>query len=822
MAHFREFDCEKQPLAEHLVSVAELSESFAGKIGLAELGHLVGLLHDLGKYSSEFQIYLMSAVGLLNFDEDEEYVDAKGLKGKIDHSSAGAQLVWRELSKRGRQSSYVGQILALCILSHHSGLIDCLTLVSGKPVVNTFSKRINKTEERTHLLESFEKSDSSIRNRIDELLNKPDLEKSLVTIITNICKLEQNHENSLFIVNLKVNFLIRYLYSCLIDADRINSAEFEDPQLITLRNNSRFDSWDELISRLEGKLSSFKQKSRIDYIRRDISNNSVKAASSDKGLFTLTVPTGGGKTLTSLRFALHHARNCKMDRIVYVIPYTTIIDQNANEVRKILEPAGIEPGRIVLEHHSNLKPETETWRTKRISENWNAKVVFTTSVQFLETLFGSGTRGARRMHQLANSVLIFDEIQSLPVKCIHLFNNAINFLVEQCNCTVIMCSATQPLLDKVNKNKGALRVSVGAEIIPDVSILFEDLKRVELLDLRKPGGWSLEEVISLALAEVKKSGSCLVVVNTKKDAQLLYRLIENSERISTFHMSTNMCPTHRMSILVKVKKLLSQNRPTICISTQLIESGIDIDFGSVVRFLAGLDSIAQAAGRCNRSGSKKVGFVHVVNPKDENLSMLEEIKVGCENAQQVLDEYADDPEKFDYNPIGPKAMEFYYKNYFFNRSEKMDYPIPAEIYGRDDTLINLLSINSKVVEEYKREYKNPPEINLHQSFMSAAKAFKVIDTPTQGVIIPYGKKGRAVVNELCSTNQPKRELDLLRQAQHFSVNVLPTKLVQYFDNDIIDEVKEGVGILYLRDLRYYSSAFGLCDKPTGEKEVLNG
>ncbi|MDD5724500.1 MAG: DEAD/DEAH box helicase [Syntrophales bacterium] len=242
----------------------------------------------------------------------------------------------------------------------------------------------------------------------------------------------------------------------------------------------------------------------MDEIRKEVSAHCLDAAKQPGGLFTLTVPTGGGKTLASLRFALHHAKEYGMDRIIYIIPFTSIIDQNAQVVREILEPEECpgDAGRIVLEHHSNIGADIQSWKEKLLTENWDAPVVFTTMVQLLETLFGGGTRGARRMHQLANVVIVFDEIQTLPIKCVHLFNNAVNFLVDHCGSTVILCTATQPLLGAVDQKKGALELSEKNELMPNVGKLFIDLKRVHVHDCRKSLGWTYSEIAALAVEQV--------------------------------------------------------------------------------------------------------------------------------------------------------------------------------------------------------------------------------------------------------------------------------------------------------------------------------
>jgi CRISPR-associated endonuclease/helicase Cas3 len=821
IAHVRESDGAIQSLTDHLTGVSALSRGHASKIGLAEQGELIGLLHDLGKFSAEFQNYLKSAVELLNPDEDE-FVDARGLKGKVDHSSAGAQYVWRELSSQGALGPIVGQILALCIASHHSGLIDCLSTDPNRPVEDAFSKRMNKMDMRTHLDEALGKADTAILAKAQELIAQPEMLQGIQSAIREIIRAAPEKSDRSIIAQQQIGLLVRFLFSCLIDADRIDTADFESPRQARLRMSGKYANWETLIDRLENHLAVLQPRHPIDLLRQDISRHCHEGASRRKGIYTLTVPTGGGKTLASLRFALHHAKKHGLDRVIYVIPFTSIIDQNATVVRSILEPDGTDPGSVLLEHHSNLTPEQQSWRGKILSENWDAPVIYTTSVQFLETLFGAGTRGARRMHQLANAVLIFDEIQTLPVNCVHLFNNAINFLADQCGSTVILCTATQPLLDKVDPRKGAIRIPKGNELMPDVKRLFDDLKRVEVINRRKPGGWAMEEIAALAQKETAEAGSCLIIVNTKNAAQTLYRLIRQQVGTAVFHLSTSMCPAHRKIILAEVRERLARLEPTLCVSTQLIEAGVDVDFGAVIRFTAGLDSIAQAAGRCNRNGIRDIGYVHVVNPQDENLSMLPDISVGRDKAERVLDDYEENPDKFGNNRIGPEAMDWYYQNYFYSRAGDMDYPVPENALGRNDTLLNLLSANTLALAEHARVNGKAPNVYLRQSFMAAAKAFKAIDTPTRGVIVPYGQAGRDLITMLCAAYLPDKEFELLRRAQQFSVNVFPQVLERLAKTGVVQEIQEGTGILFLTDSRYYSDEFGLSETPEGKMEVLCG
>ena len=318
IAHRREIDGAIQSLDEHLLQVADIAKSLAAKIGLNEQGELLGLLHDLGKYSGEFQNYLQSAVGLINPDEDE-YVDARGLKGKVDHSTAGAQLVWAELSKQGDMGRIVGQICGLCIASHHSGLIDCLSSVANHPVKDVFTERISKQDSRTHLVEAESKTDALVDKRVRELVGSQGLidgvKKSIRQVmLRNDVKGLDPLKNK--ITQFKLGLLVRFLFSCLIDADRVDAADFEKPQNAKHRLKGRYTEWPLLIERLEKYLQGLTLKyPEMDEIRRNISDHCREGAARDKGIYTLTVPTGGGKTLSSLRFALHHAER-HLDRIL--------------------------------------------------------------------------------------------------------------------------------------------------------------------------------------------------------------------------------------------------------------------------------------------------------------------------------------------------------------------------------------------------------------------------------------------------------------------------------------------------------------------------
>ncbi len=821
IAHIREKDGDIQPLVDHLREVGDLAREFAQKINTPLAGNLLGLLHDFGKFSVAFQNYINSAQGRIQPDEDD-FVDAKALKGKIDHSSAGAQLIWHRLPKFGNhgKGEFAAQILALCIASHHSGLINCI----DKEANNTFSKRMGKADEQTHLCECLDNAESELLSTVNSLVNQG-LVKEIFCKLKDLIDFSNIKEQKFSKIDaFSLGIFTRFLFSCLVDADRLNSAEFETP----IRKQQRLSrqawlNWDTAIDRLESHLGQFEQSKPIDEIRRKISDNCKQRAHDPQGIYSLTVPTGGGKTLASLRYALHHARKHSLERIIYIIPYTSIIEQNAQAVREVLEQqADLHPW--VLEHHSNIEPEHQTWHSKLVTENWDAPIVFTTMVQFLETLFSGGTRGVRRMHQLAKSVLIFDEIQTLPINCVHLFCNTLNFLKQHAKTTALLCTATQPLLDDLRfENKGQLLMAENAELVNDIQQLFIDLTRVQINDRIKVGGWTCEEIKQLTLERFNEFNSCLIIVNTKQWAQDLYQACMNDvDKNAIFHLSTSLYPAHRKAKLDAIRDRLSQGLPVLCISTQLIEAGVDISFGAVIRFLAGLDSIAQAAGRCNRHGELKdkngvsiKGQVDVINPDSEPVELLKNIQVGKEKTQRVFTEIGSQAEL-----LSPETMQRYFQYYFYDRSEEMDYPVSAKDHAPEQTLLNLLSQNSlnTNADERRRIGKLPL---MRHSFMDAGKLFKAIDAPTQAVVVQHGK-GKELVAELCRLAkefEPQAYYKTLKEAQQYSVNVFPNVWRKLLEAGAVYETQPGEGVYFLYEA-HYSEKFGVSVEMVGKMDNL--
>ncbi len=789
-----------ESLFEHLEKTSILAEKYCKKLDIGALGEFAGFVHDIGKADLGFTAYILQENGIL----PEELYKYKNRYGN-DHSTMSGQFI-----NKIDIPTCLKKILAEVCMSHHTGLINYIN--DDGAFSSYYEKRIKKDicyEKVMNVLES------EISDKIDELVNSTNLLDEFKAIYDDIHSntVSSNDKRGL---QFMLALLTKFIFSSLCDADRnataafMNDESFED----SLPNKT---NWLHLSIQFEKHIKGFKKDTPINEMRSEISRKCFEAANVDKGkTLVLNVPTGGGKTLSTLRFALNHVQRNDMDRIIYVLPYTSIIEQNASVVRKILEKDN--EGGIVLECHSNLSVE-ETEKTKLLMQSWDAPIVFTTMVQFLESVFSGNIRSNRRMHNLANSVIIFDEVQCIPGKCIYMFNEFIRFITKIGKSTVVLCTATQPLLNDVPTDRDGINRSL--EIVAQNNIisakekLSERLKRVELIDKRKLEKWTNEEIIQLALDEEVKS--VLIIVNTKSCANALYELIRYNDECESVYLSTNMYPEHRKSVIKKMKRKLRGNtKKIICISTQLIEAGVDIDFGCVIRSLAGLDSIAQAAGRCNRNGEMKdFGKVHIVNLKFENLSRLQDIKRGQHSATRVLDMYKTEPEKLENNLLGNKAIskyfEFLYCDLCGSNTKHFEY-----ISGNSNsTLFELLSINKKNVMQYINENGRTFSPKMTQAFMTAGKIFNVIDSAAKGVIVQHGK-GEKLINRLISEENPREISALLRQAQSYSINIFPHSFEELLDNGVY-KVNENLDVYYLCK-SLYDDTVGLCK---GKNNYLN-
>ena len=753
-AHIKPITLDEQSVKEHLYNVSKMAKEYGAKISLDATGELIGILHDMGKGTKKFDSYIHYS---------SKHPNDKSLKGTINHSTAGAKFIYDNFYNSDPYQKFTAQLISLAICSHHGGLIDCLDLKG----IDKFTDRMNPDKDISYdeSLDYF-KEECLEMTSIKDIFNKS--KEEIKAVLTKINKMGGSSKFGRFAAGM----LEKYLFSCVIDADRYDTYTFMEGR----EQQQKIDKsalWNELSDKLETTLKSYPKLTRIDLLREEVSMSCKTFAKNKPGVYQLSVPTGGGKTLSSLRYALEHAKNFNKDRIFYVIPFTTIIDQNAKEIKDIL---GHED--MILEHHSNLitdysqDNDDEQEDYKLLTERWDSPIILTTMVQFLDTLFSGGTQGVRRMHNLANSVIIFDEIQAIPIKCINMFNSAINFLSNICNVTIILCTATQPLLSKTEM---PLKLSKNANIISDIHEKFEQFKRVNLVDKTTIGGYSTFALKNFILEKMDKVESVLVILNTKNAAKQIFNELEKAntdlpieKQYLIFHLSTSMCPSHRINILQDIRKKLGHER-VICISTQLIEAGVNISFGCVVRSLAGLDSIAQAAGRCNRHGeSSSCSDVYIVNVEGENVSKLVDIKKGQECTIRVLNEFKQNPNTFDNDLLSPKAMESYYKYYFYDRKGEMNYTLSKP--NDDKTIYDLLSGNIEATAEFTSRNGYKSNLMLTQAFKTAGNNFQVIDQNTTGVIVPYGegKELITLINGNCSLGELKQ---YLKKAQQFSVNI---------------------------------------------------
>lgn len=814
VARFCALTHKEQPIAEHLKNVEALCARASERFGAGAAGALTGLLHDLGKYQLSFRAYIHSAAGRLSRDS-ELWVDAKLMKGQVDHSTAGAALLWHIVCEHTAASTpdireasrLASQLMAAAIASHHSGLVDQISPDGSR----VFLRRLLTDQAKADRQEVELAMDVSVRRGIQELL-APALE-SLAELASRIRHLETTkfRDDQVLardrISSFKLGMLQKMLLSALVDSDRLDSARFAGGSPDA---PAPYPTWELLLSRLEESIKDLPTGGGVNAIRARVSDACASAGKTlSPGLYTLTVPTGGGKTLAGLRFGLHHALAQDMDRLVFVTPFTSIIEQSAEVARKALERPG-DDFMVVLEHHSNLEPTEATRQNSQLSENWDAPVVHTTLVQLLNALFGLGTSSARRLCKLARAVVVFDEIQTLPVRCVHIFNNAINFLVEHSGATVVLCTATQPLLHRVDPTLGAARLAPHPELVPNTQELFEGLRRVSVLNRLLRTGWTNEMVAKLALEEQALSGSCLVILNTRRTAVDTFRHIKRmAGALPVFHLSTTMCPAHRRDTLRQVKLLLDTKQPVLCVSTQVIEAGVDVDFGSVIRAMAGLDSIAQASGRCNRNGLAH-GRVTLVNLVEEKLHMLPDISVGRDAGRKVIDARAQVGEDASWL-IEPEALERYFDAAFHRRASEMSYPVDkGDPTGPN--VLDMLSTNTAGIAAYKLRMK-PAAIrepgHMQQAFASAAAVFKAIESETVPVLVPYSAAADALFEQIRREAQPNALKQLLRRAQQFTVSVAAQRHQELRERGAISPLGAPALDIFLASPHSYSADCGL-------------
>lgn len=674
-----------QALREHLEGVANLAAGFASDFDAVEQGRLVGLAHDIGKYSVEFQ----------------KRIKEEG--PKVDHSSAGAYLC----AKLGQNYA------AFCVAGHHSGLPDLGGLDDMSE--GTLRARLNKAKR-------------------GDIPNYAAWEKEIGSLPSAVKPVFEDNKG------LEDAFFIRMLYSCLVDADYLDTENFMKADQIRRGTDLTIEV---LECRLDGYVKKwFPPKGELNEKRCAILQNCIEQAKTEQGIFSLTVPTGGGKTVASLAFAIKHARTHNLKRVIYVIPYTSIIEQTADEFRKILGE------EAVLEHHSNIEYDPsdcddEMSRRKAMAtENWDMPVIVTTAVQFFESLYANKSSKSRKLHNISKSVVIFDEAQMLPIAYLRPCVFAITELVKNYHSTAVLCTATQPSLGNL------LNEFLGKETIRELcpKELSSDpvFQRNRIVN---KGIMTWDEIAS----NIEQHRQILCIVNSRKNAQEVFERIKGE---GSYHLSTLMIPEERKRVLKEIRERLKQGKICRVVSTSLIEAGVDVDFPAVMRELAGLDSILQAAGRCNREGKRSIQESIVMIFRTENPSppIFSANISACKYAMETYAEINTE-----------ECIMCYFDNlYDFKGAEEQD----------KNHILDLLG-------------------NNRLSFKEAAERFHLIDNDTYTVYVPLDE-GKSLIERRKAGDISR---SLLRQLGRFGVNIYKKHLEALYAAGDVEQIGETEWIL---------------------------
>jgi CRISPR-associated endonuclease/helicase Cas3 len=736
-----------EPLADHLTLVGTMAAAFAHKFCAGILGEAAGRLHDIGKMSVAFQ----------------DYIKGNGALRGPDHATAGA----REAAQL--YGPHLGRILACCIAGHHAGLADG----GSEHVPGTLTHRLLTKEVEPYAGWEFHAGTLP--------------EKSMIRVPTPLSAKSQHP-------GFESSFFIRMLFSALVDADFLATEQFyagAKPHEKLLKRgfvNSLETLRDRLDIRLADKASTTTEVNRL---RGDILAHVRSQSSQAPGLFSLTVPTGGGKTLTSLAFALDHAIAHGLDRIVYVIPYTSIIEQTADVFRGAVGNDG-----DVLEHHSAVEwdPKGDEQlddegreglkKLRRDAENWDVRIIITTSVQFFESLFAARTSACRKLHNLAKSIIILDEAQTLPLPLLRPCMAAIETLATGYGASVVLCTATQPALSKQDGfERGLENVR---ELAPNPQHLYTKLKRVCVEIAPDP-------VSDEALAsELRAQDQVLCIVNRRDHARDLFTQIRDAP--GARHLTTLMCPLHRRAALAEIRQDLTDKKPVRLVATSLIEAGVDVDFPTVWRAMTGLDSIAQAAGRCNREGLRAEGIVHVFDPAEVEGRNTPTVMAQFASAtREVLRTHGADP-------LGLEAIRAYFSLVYWSKGpEQLDAAMLGDKPNQTRGILNAIEETASA---------------LNFPFSQIANAFRFIEDTMQPVIVPYQAIGEQetvaqLVNTLSFVERPGA---IARKLALYSVPVprnIRTQLITSGAARIIEPGKYEDQFVILENAELYTFQSGL-------------
>ena len=708
-------------LEEHLREVARLAGNFSSTFGSEDWARLAGLWHDLGKYREAFQRYIKTVSGY----DAEAHIEGAG---RVDHSTAGAIHAIEKLGMQGR-------ILAYLIAGHHAGLPDWNSPDGGQACL---TNRIGTGKQAGYLQEALAAAPSQA------ILDQP-----------RPTSLPPQGSLALW---------IRMMFSCLADADFLDTEAFMDGRRSELR--AGYPSLVKLQSAFDLHMANKAANainSPVNRIRAEVLHQCRDKAPLPSGLFSLTVPTGGGKTLSSMAFALSHAVHHGKNRVIYVIPYTSIIEQTANIFREIFG------NENVIEHHSNLDPNKEDSRSRLATENWDAPIIVTTNVQFFESLFAAKTSRCRKLHNIVNSVVVLDEAQLLPPEFLTPILHVMQDLAHGYKVSFVLSTATQPAFSPRPKFAGLKDVR---ELMDNPGQLYADLKRVEA---ELPADFNAQRTWESIADELQQHESALCIVNSRKDCRELHALMPKD----TIHLSALMCGQHRSAVIADIKQRLKEGIPTRVISTQLVEAGVDMDFPVVYRALAGLDAVAQAAGRCNREGALPgMGKVVVfVPPKPAAPGLLRKAQQSGQEIMRLTEG----------DPLTRARFEEYFRHYY------------ASLNSLDkEGIVGLLDMHNQA-EARKGEF----------NFRTAAEKFQLIDEEGQtAVIVRYGESDGLIASLEASQNlEPYQRRGILRRLQRYTVNIREHECRKLLASGDIGEIFPGTYVQHSDTL--YHAQLGL-------------
>ncbi len=782
-AHIRKVDGKKyiQTVEEHCRGVAEIAAELLRDIGLEKTAYLTGMVHDLGKFSENFKNYIEKAA-------DGEKVQ----RGSVNHTFAGVRFLLEKHSDEQLSgfSDIVLEILAYAVGAHH-GLFDCVDDNNN----NGFTKRIQKEGiDYLNAAQEFLKICCSEQD-IEDLLKQS--EKEFLPVFNEIEKLADNADAKIqnTQITFYIGFLARLILSAIIEADRSDTAQFMNGYSEkTVKNISEI--WINCIKNVEQKLSTMPLDKPINKTRAQISALCAEAGNLESGIYRLNLPTGAGKTLTSLRYALHHALAHNKKRIIFTMPLLSIIEQNAGIIHDYI---GNE--ELILEHHSNI---VETYENDELDkrellvESWDVPIIITTMVQLLNTLFAGKTANIRRMQALCNSIIVIDEVQTVPDKMLSLFNLALNFLAKICNATIILCSATQPCFEKTMYPLD--------KSVKDLITLTKEQETVfKRVRLEYKGEMDCEELADFAAGILEENNSLLLVCNTKNEAAVMFNLLcSKIKDVKAFHISAGMCTAHRKETIKEMQEALeNKQQKVLCVSTQVIEAGVDVSFARVIRLLAGMDNIVQATGRENRNREfDGIAPGYIVRLKGEFLKGLSEIEDAKNAAADLLVKYRNNPQIYDDDLMSAKAVNEYYKSLYENvKSGYHDFYIESV----RDSILNLMSCNGNVDSEKIPKYN---KYFMHQALKTAGGLFTVFDESSIDIIVPYDR-GTEIIQEVFAVGDKDYEKlkSILKEAKLYTVSLFKYQKIKLEEQGALIFVPSA-GVYILQD-GYYDELTGL-------------